>query len=184
MATYTWGVPTKQTNLLPGSGNTDAVTFSQLGNVSGAPGGANTQVQFNNAGAFGGSATLTFNPVSSALTVSGNVTATAFYGDGSQLTNITVGGGSIVNGASNVSIPVVNGAIVLTVNNLPAGSIGANQTAIGVQSGAIGQGANTVAVGLQAGQAGQVPAGNGTSWRARKVTMVDVKSSGCRSVHP
>lgn len=60
----------------------------------GTPGGANTQIQFNNAGAFGGSAALTFNSATGLLTAgsvatAGNVTAGFFIGNGSQLTGIT-----------------------------------------------------------------------------------------------
>lgn len=39
----------------------------------GTPGGANTQIQFNNAGNFGGSNFLTFNTASRLLTVAGNI---------------------------------------------------------------------------------------------------------------
>ena len=42
---------------------------------SGTPGGTNTQIQFNNAGSFGGSAAFTFNRTSNTLSVSGNIAA-------------------------------------------------------------------------------------------------------------
>ena len=41
-----------------------------------SPGGSTSQLQFNDAGGFGGSSTLTFNKVTNLLTVGGNVTAT------------------------------------------------------------------------------------------------------------
>jgi hypothetical protein len=64
------------------------------GNSGGTPGGANTQIQFNNAGAFGGSAGLTFDSATGLLTAgsvatAGNITAGFFIGDGSQLTGIS-----------------------------------------------------------------------------------------------
>jgi len=40
---------------------TDSLIFIQFGSGGGTPGGANTQIQFNNAGSFGGSANLTWN---------------------------------------------------------------------------------------------------------------------------
>lgn len=54
-----------------GTGN---LTFIDPGAVATKPSGANTQVQFNDAGALGGSAGFTFNKVSNALSVSGNLT--------------------------------------------------------------------------------------------------------------
>jgi hypothetical protein len=49
--------------------NGSPVTFG------GTPGGSNTQIQFNNAGSFGGSAAFTFNRTSNVLTVNGNISA-------------------------------------------------------------------------------------------------------------
>ena len=43
--------------------------------VGGAPGGANTQVQFNSSGEFGASANLTFDSSTNVLTVTGNIAA-------------------------------------------------------------------------------------------------------------
>ena len=45
------------------------------GSGNGTPGGANTQVQFNDAGSFGGAAGFTFNKTSNVLTVAGNISA-------------------------------------------------------------------------------------------------------------
>ena len=60
----------------------------------GTPGGANTQVQFNNAGAFDGSANLTFNSATGTLgagtvAATGNISAQYFVGNGSLLTGIS-----------------------------------------------------------------------------------------------
>lgn len=146
------------------------------GGGNGTPGGANSQVQFNNSGSFGGSANLTFNRVNGALTavsfvgdggglsniaganvvgevtnatyassavnainaetvtansqpninslgiltelsVTGNVTADYFIGNGSQLTGISSGASNtIFNGNSNVAIATPNGNITITAN--------------------------------------------------------------------
>ncbi len=56
-------------------------------------GGANTQVQFNNSNAFAGSSNFTFNSATNTLAVqevssSGNISASFFYGDGSNLQNV------------------------------------------------------------------------------------------------
>ncbi len=57
------------------------VTISAAGGT-GAPGGAATQVQFNNSGVFGGSANFTWNNTSNTLTVNGTVAATSFQTTG------------------------------------------------------------------------------------------------------
>ncbi len=62
--------------------------------------GSNTQVQFNNSNAFAGSSAFTFNSATNTLAVqevssSGNISASFFYGDGSNLQN--VGGQSAFN---------------------------------------------------------------------------------------
>jgi len=48
------------------------------GGGNGTPGGANTQVQFNNDGTFGGSAFLTYNDYTKVLQVGGNLIANSF----------------------------------------------------------------------------------------------------------
>ncbi len=54
-----------------GTGN---LTFVDPGSIGTKPSGSNTQVQFNDAGALGGTSAFTFNKVSNALSVSGNLT--------------------------------------------------------------------------------------------------------------
>ena len=71
---------------------------------TGVPGGANTQVQFNNAGSFGAQTGFTFNKTSNLLSVPGNITTTGnitgnyFLGNGSQLTGLaaTYGNANVV----------------------------------------------------------------------------------------
>jgi hypothetical protein len=55
--------------------------------------GANTQVQFNNSNAFAGSSNFTFNSATNQLAVtsvssSANISASFFFGDGSNLQNV------------------------------------------------------------------------------------------------
>jgi hypothetical protein len=95
------------------------------GGGNGSPGGANTQVQFNNAGNFGGDAGFTYNSVTNVLSVSGNIiannftgsgnitidtifansniTADFFIGNGSQLTGITATSANFANFAGRVT---------------------------------------------------------------------------------
>lgn len=77
----------------------------------GTPGGADTNVQFNNAGAFGGSANFTWNNATSRVTVTGTVvvsgsgsTGTGLLGrDASNvLTGITFTGGSLAISSGNL----------------------------------------------------------------------------------
>jgi len=96
------------------------------GGGNGTPGGANTQVQFNNEGNFGGDAGFTYNSVTNVLSVSGNivannftgsgnitiatitangnVTANYFIGNGSQLTGIAALSANFANFAGNVTV--------------------------------------------------------------------------------
>lgn len=63
----------------------DGATWTAIGGGGGGggtPGGSTTQVQYNNAGAFAGSASLTFNSGTGALS------ATSFVGDGASLTSL------------------------------------------------------------------------------------------------
>ena len=72
---------------------------AQGGAGTGNPGGANTQIQFNDSGLFGGNVGFTFNDVSGIvnmptdLIVGSDITSTSgiFTGDGGGLSNVTVG---------------------------------------------------------------------------------------------
>ena len=64
-----------------GTGNLDWTAMTGGGGGNGTPGGANTQVQYNDSGSFGGSAGFTFNEVTGFLNVPGNVTAPYFVGN-------------------------------------------------------------------------------------------------------
>lgn len=75
------------------------------------PGGSANQVQYNNgSGGFAGDSGLTYsgglmtatNISTTNLTASGNVTAAAFYGDGSHLTGISTQTDRIVSGSAFV----------------------------------------------------------------------------------
>jgi hypothetical protein len=82
-------------------------TAQSGGGGNGVPGGANTQIQFNNSGAFGGSPNFTYNTTTGNINlagniVSGNVYASSYYIGGTPLTRtLTVG-----RAASPVTIPL------------------------------------------------------------------------------
>ena len=64
-------------------------------------GGSNTEIQFNNAGNLDGTADLTWDGSkvhTTNLSASSNISASAFYGDGSNLTNVTASAVSVADG--------------------------------------------------------------------------------------
>ena len=69
----------------------------------GSPGGANTSVQFNDAGVFGGSANLSFNKTTRVLNVNGNVIANNFVGN-------------LANGTTSIRISPTSGNLTFTTN--------------------------------------------------------------------
>ena len=62
-----------------------------------APGGSDTNIQFNNNGSFSGSALLTTDG-SGSLSASVNISASAFYGDGTNLTGLTASAVNVADG--------------------------------------------------------------------------------------
>ena len=52
------------------------------------------------------------------VSVTGNVTANYFIGNGSQLTGIVNTSNTIINGTSNVSIPTIDGNVQVAVNSV------------------------------------------------------------------
>jgi len=119
------------------------------GGGNGLPGGANTQVQFNDAGNFGGDAGFTYNSVTNVLSVSGNiiannftgsgniviarltangnVTANYFIGNGSQLTGIAANTANFANFAGNVT--VASQPNITSLGTLTSLSVSGNVTA-------------------------------------------------------
>ena len=74
--------------------------------VGGNPGGANTQVQFNNNGEFGGTANLTFDSATNNLAVNGNISTTnlAVTGNGVITGNLYVNGNLIYINVEELSV--------------------------------------------------------------------------------
>jgi hypothetical protein len=104
-------------------GNVGGYIINSGGGGGGTPGGANTQIQFNNNGTFGGNAGLTFDAVTGILSAgtvaaTGNISAQYFVGDGSLLTGVNTGPGTeLVNGTSNIQV-YPSGPVAISVNGV------------------------------------------------------------------
>jgi hypothetical protein len=75
--------------------------FVSSSTAGGTPGGGNTQVQYNDGGSFQGDANLTWDGSQLSTTnvsASTNISASAFYGDGSNLTGITASAVEVADG--------------------------------------------------------------------------------------
>jgi hypothetical protein len=82
-----------------GSGN-----LSWVDSGNGTPGGSNTQIQFNNAGVLGGSAGLTFDYITSILTVSTIAASNATFSNTVIVnSNLTVNTSAVLNVTGNVT---------------------------------------------------------------------------------
>lgn len=122
------------------------LTTDGTGNVSwqpgsggtGSPGGSNTQIQFNNNGNFAGTSAFTFNNVSNAVNLIGNLTirnldannvsvigninaggnlqASYLFGDGTFLTNVTANLANVVVASSQPNITSVGTLTSLSVS--------------------------------------------------------------------
>lgn len=106
-----------------GTGN---LTWAPAGNVTGGngtPGGANSQVQFNDAGDFGGNSGFTFNKTTGTLNVdvvdAGNVNANYFIGDGGYLSNISnIGNLNSLNVIGTVNFTDASSVDIGEISNL------------------------------------------------------------------
>jgi len=103
----------------------------------GTPGGSNTQVQFNDATVFGGSAAFTFNKTSNILSLTGNIVSGNLLTGGlvSATGNITsaanVSGGNlqtagVISAGGQIAIASVTGNSVSTTGNIAGGFIFGN----------------------------------------------------------
>ena len=127
------------------SANATAVIITNPGGVSVPikPGGANTQVQYNDDGVFGGNGGLTFNEgtttlTANNLTVTNNFTASGYIlrsvgtaitaagttqGTGTALTKQMNIVSTVASGANGVILPTAVSGMVITVTNTTANSL-------------------------------------------------------------
>ena len=146
-----------------GTGNLDWTAMTGGGGGNGTPGGANTQVQYNDSGSFGGSAGFTFNEVTGNLNVPSNVIAPNFIG------NVSVANTALNVAGANVSGQVANSLIAGTVytNAQP------NITSVGTLTGLTVTANITGNISGSAGTAGTaVTAGTVTTAAQPNITSV------------
>lgn len=103
-----------------GAGNLTFAAGGNGGGGNGSPGGANTQVQFNDAGSFGGDSGFTYDKDTNTLSASningGNINANFYTGDGSGLSNISVTTANYVTQSNQPNITSVGTLTSLTVS--------------------------------------------------------------------
>jgi hypothetical protein len=143
-----------------GSGITGVVSASYALTAShalnaGAPGGSDTQVQFNDGGSFGGDVGFTYNKTTDSLTILGNLESDNFSTNG--LTRVGDGAGFHNTGAE-VTVMGLNAGYDNTEDNLVAigyeaglTNSGGDVTVIGAGAGYENRGNNLVAIGQSAG---------------------------------
>jgi len=115
--------------VLASGGSTGNVYWTTGGGGGGTPGGANTQLQFNNSGAFGGDANLVWNTTTGTLsignsTVVSTINSTVYNGTANNATNL---GGLAASNYANTSNPIIT--TTLTVGNSTVNTV-ANSTTI------------------------------------------------------
>jgi len=129
-----------------GTGNLTWAPASGGNGGNGNPGGANTQVQYNDSGSFGGDPGFTYNEVTNTLSVgflsTGNieanyivtnwdvtanvVSANFLYGDGSNITNVHATTASVANTVSDNAQPNITSVGTLTNLDLSGNISSAN----------------------------------------------------------
>lgn len=144
---------------------TDTITISAAGGGGGGstnPGGSNTQVQFNNNGAFAGSANLTFDGTN--LTVGGTVTATTLTSSGTGVPTYTSASDFVFATGSSTGSMVVQGAVEAS-KFLRLSPLSAAPT--GISAGVFAVADRTNWDPASKGTGGAYPVFyNGTSWNA------------------
>ena len=118
-----------------GSGN---LTWAAGGSGNGSVGGSNTQVQFNDAGAFGGNTGFTFNKTTGLFNIAGNISGgnlvtggqVVASGNVSSGTGLTTGGFLSVDGTADLHDTTVTGYANITGT---ANTVGGGAT-VGVRS--------------------------------------------------
>ena len=145
--TFTNTINSSADVMLSGSGKVSASFFygdgTNLSGVGGTPGGSNRDVQFNNSGAFSGSANFKFTAanelqVAGQISASLGVSGSEFHGDGSNLTAVT---------ASFVTASNVGGILNASQINLGQG-LEDNSNAVRVKLTAANSGLNLAPAGV------------------------------------
>lgn len=125
------------------SGGTDTVTINATGTLSGAPAGADTQIQYNNAGALGASSKFTFQNSNSTLRIGAENTLTTIQAPDATTSN-TAGGQMIIK--SGLPSGVANGSLlnIAASSAATSGNGGSLTISAGAGAGASGNGGNVI----------------------------------------
>lgn len=121
---------------------TTPLTFVNPFVVTATPGGANTQVQFNDVSQLGGSAAFTFNKFTNTLSVSGGVTSSGvinttgnILATGGILNSLTVNGGitssGFINTTANISAAIARAGTITTTGTLTAAVVNSTGNILG-----------------------------------------------------
>ena len=184
--------------LLGDSGDSNNVKNATLTSVitlmqNNGAAGTNTQVQFNNSNAFGGSSAFTFNAATNTLAVqevssSGNISASFFYGDGSNLQNV---GGQSAYGSFTTNftvapesdlIGIVTTGSAITASLSPANQYGPGQRLTFKDVSGSCSGSNHIVIATSAGS-GQTIDGQGTVKIQTGYGAVTIASDGVGSFY-
>jgi hypothetical protein len=193
-----------ETNVLSASNIISASAYygdaSNLTNTpAGSPAGSDTQVQFNDGGSFSGSSGMVFNKTSNVLTVTGDITSSAnisgsaFYGDGSNLSGVSASpdgsdtqvqfndGGSAFGGDAGFTYNKTTNSLTVVGDITSSGVISSSANISG--SAFYGDGSNLsgISAGSPAGSDTQVQFNDGGSF-AGDSGMVFNKTSNVLSV--
>ena len=161
-----------------GTGNLDWTAMGGGGGGNGTPGGSNTQIQYNDAGTFGGNAGFTFNEITGNVNMPSNLNVTLITNTATLLSQVMTATGSIQGGnilslgnvtasgsllTPNAIANLVNANFIqLQSTNVALGSYSGGSgpgtygqdyaaIAIGTLAGANSQGQESIAIGYQAG---------------------------------
>jgi hypothetical protein len=101
-----------------GEGNLSWTAQTGGGGGNGSPGGSNTEVQFNNAGTFGGDPGFTYNSITNQLHVTGNILSVNYVASsnvnaGNIIGNYIIGDGSKL---SNINASNINGNVAFSTS--------------------------------------------------------------------
>jgi hypothetical protein len=98
-----------------GAGN-----LSWVSDAAGTPGGSNTQIQFNDDGAFNGVSNFTYNKNTNLLNVNGNVVV------GDNTNNVSLFSSGAISSTGNLTVANINtGGVLSVTGNANVGNIGA-----------------------------------------------------------
>ena len=140
-----------------GTGNLDW-TAQTGGGGNGAPGGSNTQIQYNDAGLFGGNSGFTFNEITGNVAIPGNLIVTGNISGGFVVANANFA--NYAGNAFSVSGSNVSGAVGLATFATTANAVAGANVSGEVANAAYANAANTANLATFATTANAVAGAN------------------------